>query len=192
MEGKPRWLRMTAALGLLLGVLGALASLAVAPFMAAASLSSEIETKSELLMLLERRAKDRDRLKRENDRLTAAGSQARALLEGETFGLTSANLQKRLVESVLTAGMTLRSIQSLDPINDGDLTSVSVRLVCRGTTEGMRTLLYNLESGEPFLFVDEVLAKTDRTTAEEGAREGGVELSVELKVTGFAAGKVGP
>lgn len=192
MQGKPAWVRQSLAVGLLIAGLAMLVAAAAAPFLMANDFKSEIESKDELLTALTRRAKDRDRLKSENDRLAAAGSQARALIEGESFGLASANLQKLLVENVQSAGLTLRSIQSLDPANDGDLTAVSVRLVCRGVTDGLRTLLHALESGEPLLFVDEVLIKSERSPGEEGTREGGTEISIELKVSGFTTGRLAP
>ncbi len=192
MDSRPRWVRQAAAVGILVAGLMALVAAAIMPFMASAGLRGDIEAKTELLAVLERRAKDRDRLKGENERLVAAGSQARALLDGETFGLASANLQKLLVENVQSAGLTLRSIQSLDPVGDADLTAVAVRLVCRATSESLRTLLHTLETGEPLLFVDEILIKADRAAGEEIAREGPTELAVELKVSGFASGKLAP
>lgn len=192
MADQALWIRQATAIGLLIASLAALLAVAAAPFLVASGLQGDIEGRRELLTVLERRAGDRDRLKSESERLAASGNRAQALLDGDTYGIASANLQKLLVDTVQAAGLSLRSIQALDPAADGDLTVVAVRLVCRGGIDGLRTLLHTLETGEPLLFVDELLVKQDRSGPAEGPRVGGVELSVELRVNGHAAGRLAP
>jgi general secretion pathway protein M len=188
----PRWIARTFAVLVLLTVLAVLASLAVAPFMVSDAWREDQERNEARLALLERRAAQRDRLVAEQKSRAAAGTRSNALLEGATFGLASAELQKLLVEGVQSAGLTLRSIQALEPVGTDDFTTLPVRMVVKGTTEGLRALLHGLETGEPLLFIDELSVKPERSTLADEAPAGPIELAVELRVSGTVAGRKAP
>lgn len=175
-----------------IGLLGLLAALAAGPFLMADDLATQVETRRAKLAILERQAALRDRLKGEQARSTAESKAAPALLAGGTFGLASAALQKQLVEGAQAANLAVRSIQALEPSADGDFSIVPVRVVVKGTTVGLQQLLHGLETGEPMLFVDELNVKPERSAPSEGPPTGPVELTVELRVSGYVAGNKAP
>jgi hypothetical protein len=118
-----------------------------------------------------------------------ATARAERLLAGDPFLLeTTATLaanalQRRLAALAGESGMALRSIGREEGRELGyeGLVPTALKLEAETTIAGLQTFLHRLETGTPFVLVDEVRV---RPTEREGEAVGR-RLAVELVVVGF-------
>ena len=75
---------------------------------------------------------------------------------GESEALVAAQLQDVVKQTIERTGGVLDSAQTLPVEQDGQVRRVAVRIRMRGTTENLFLALYELESKEPYLFLDSV------------------------------------
>lgn len=110
------------------------------------------------------------------------------LLEGPTVTVAGANLLQRVAAAVGNAGGTVQSSQvdvSGAQTKDG---FVGLVVSCELEQPALQKLLYDLEAGMPFLFVDQLDVQVPQTTAQNEAGTGRVR--VLLGVSGqWQAGK---
>lgn len=113
---------------------------------------------------------------KEGDQLTAGSP----LLEGATVTVGGANLLQRVAGSVTRLGgnilytqVDLQGLQSKDGF-------VSVTISCEVEQPALQQLLYDLEAGMPFLFVDQLVAQGP---AAPGAMPEG-KLRILISVSG--------
>ena len=111
---------------------------------------------ADVLSQLEKRNPAAPRSQSQGDNLANAGS---PLLEGATVTIGGANLLQRVAGSVSRLGgnilytqVDLQGTQSKDGF-------VSVTVSCEIEQPMLQQLLYDLESGMPFLFVDQLVAQ---------------------------------
>lgn len=106
-----------------------------------------------------------------------------------TPSLAAADLQQRVKMAVEAAGGTLRSTQSLPPVEEGNTVKVTVNATVTGDIESLRKILHSLESQTPLLFVDnlEVSAREIRQRLSNGrmSDDTRVQLSVQFEVSGY-------
>ncbi len=165
-----------AALGLLLGLLAALGFGAVGPVLGTlGGLDARIaEQKAQL-------ARFRDRLAQGRVRARIAVAD-RALLAAESPALAAAELRDILDRAVAAAGAELRSVtvEPSRPLAPGAAwVPLTVRLV--SDMAGLETLLYRLETGEPYLVVEALdLRRARRGTGPDA-------LAIRLEIAGIAA-----
>jgi general secretion pathway protein M len=107
----------------------------------------------------------------------------------ENFALAANALQKRVVGMIEETEGKLVTI-SVDPpvAGDEDLARrVSVQVTAELTNEALQKVLYQLESGVPFAFIDSF--SVSRTEAREGAAKDETKeaprLSVSMNITGY-------
>ena len=126
---------------------------------------TSIEQSKELLQRYEALAEQRsllaDHLAKQQKR---AGSTA-GYLTGPSDALAAAQLQDRVKSVVEAAGGELRSTQILPATAlEGDLgfrrATLRVRFIV--TIEGLETTLYELETGQPYLIIDDVTVRQER------------------------------
>jgi general secretion pathway protein M len=106
------------------------------------------------------------------------------LLEGATMTVGGANLLQRVATAIAKLGGSIQYTQvDLEgpQAKDG---FVSVTVNCEVTQPALQQLLYDLEAGMPFLFIDQLVAQGPAT--QVAATPGGPEpkLRVLISVSG--------
>lgn len=130
--------------------------MAALPFVRVSSLEQTIEQKQNELFQLRKQITREGELRRENSDLAALGHDASLLLEGETTGIAGANLQRLLHELVLEHDGAASSFQILPPKEDGNLMRIPISLSIRVGMDGLRDILYRIETGTPLIFIDDI------------------------------------
>ena len=102
-----------------------------------------------------------------------------AYLEGATVTVAGATLLQRVAGSVVKFGGNVLSTQ-LDVQSTGKPGFLSMIVSCEMEQLQLQQLLYDLEAGMPFLFIDQLVVQTP--TTEAGAQPG--KLRVLLAVSG--------
>lgn len=119
---------------------------------------------------------------------STAGHPGTPFLEGPTVTVAGANLLQRVAAAVSDVGGQIQSSQvdvSGAQTKDG---FVGLVVSCELEQPALQKLLYNLEAGMPFLFVDQLDVQVPQTTALSDAGAGRVR--VILGVSGqWQAGK---
>jgi general secretion pathway protein M len=126
-------------------------------------------------------------LRKENSELAAVGEDASLLLlQGETTGIAGANLQKLMSGLVLQHGGAASSIQILPTKEDGNLVRIPISLSISVGIDGLRDILYGLETGAPLLFIDDITIRSE--SAEFGTTDPHYlgPLDVTLQISGYA------
>jgi len=103
-------------------------------------------------------------------------------LEGQTLTTAGAALLQRITSIIINAGGTLVSseiVQRGPPSRDGYVTAL---VTCELEQESLQKVLYEIEAGVPYLFIDQLQVQT-LLEAGQGGR-----LRVLLGATGFWTG----
>ncbi len=104
------------------------------------------------------------------------------LLKGKTFGIAGANLQKIVSVIVNKNGGTVKSIQLADKKIQGNLVGVSINTKISTDINGLQKILYNIETGSPYLFIEGLIIRKINVQDNPFKK---VMLDISLKVTGF-------
>jgi general secretion pathway protein M len=149
---------------------------------------ARIEQAKELLQRYEALAQQRsllaDRLAEQQERAASAAG----YLQGPSDALAAAQLQDRVKSVIETAGGELRSTQILpaEPL-EADLgvrrTTLRVHFVV--TIEGLETTLYELETGQPYLIIDEVTVRQERVRRRRNEPGEHPMLDVSFELFGY-------
>ncbi|MGX1165406.1 general secretion pathway protein M [Bradyrhizobium sp. USDA 372] len=110
-------------------------------------------------------------------------------LEGPTVTVAGANLLQRVAAAVGEAGGSVQSSQvdvSGAQARDG---FVGLVVSCELEQSALQKLLYDLEAGMPFLFVDQLDVQVPQTTALNEASAGRVRVILGVSGQWQAAGK---
>ena len=166
------------------------ARLVVAPLLAAyRDAGAEIEQAEFLLQryraLAEQRPAMAERLAEQQELVASADG----YLQGPSDALAAAQLQDRVKTVVEGVGGELRSTQILtaQPVEiDAKIRRAALRVQFVVTIEGLAQTLYELESGQPYLLIDELLVREQRTRSG-GNNEPETEtlLDVSLELSGY-------
>jgi general secretion pathway protein M len=143
-------------------------------------LRGEIAQKSRLLAELTRRAAA------EAPAPGRAGArQSGSAIAAPTETIAASELQKRILERVESAGGVVHSVQA-EPVKDAavdGLRRVVAQLSFDSSTTGLQSLLFDLETGAPFMFVDTLVVQP-AAPSTLGARAAD-KLRVNLSTTGY-------
>ena len=116
-------------------------------------------------------------------------AQADGYLEGPSDALAAAQLQDRVKSVVETAGGELRSTQILPAESlEGDLgfRRTTIRVQIAVGIEGLASTLYELETGQPYLLIDDVTVRQERVRRQRrGQPESEPILDVNLELFGY-------
>jgi general secretion pathway protein M len=113
--------------------------------------------------------------------LKRRAAEADGLLRGANETLMAAAIQNRIKALVDAAHGELKSMQIMPPQADGPLRRITVRGQIGMTIEAAQRVFYDLEDGEPALFLDNLGIRS----REETRRHDGM-LEVNLDVYGYA------
>ncbi len=182
-----------AALALLAGVIGALYAFAVQPLVAEyGNAERRIAEASERLARYQRIAGASGALQGRLDELLERQSASGIYLGGGTDALAGAELQEIVNKTVESVGGGLRSIQILPVKTDGEFRRVGVRVQMTATISQVARILYTLESGKTFLFVESLEISNRRTRRRRG---GPVDMDpvllVRLDLSGYLRPEAG-
>jgi hypothetical protein len=108
------------------------------------------------------------------------------LLRGANETLMAAAIQNRIKALVDAAHGELKSMQILPPQADGPLRRITVRGQIAMTVEAAQRVFYDLEGGEPVLFLDNVGIRAREETRRRRDRADDGMLEVHLDVYGYA------
>jgi general secretion pathway protein M len=100
-------------------------------------------------------------------------------LEGQTQTLASAALLQRVTSAVTRAGGSIVSSEVSPPGAQSKANYVRVSITCEIKQEGLQPLLYDIEAGMPFLFVNQLTAEAPPADGE------GKPMRVVLGVSGL-------
>jgi general secretion pathway protein M len=149
---------------------------------------ARIEQAKELLQRYEALAQQRsllaDRLAEQQERAASAAG----YLQGPSDALAAAQLQDRVKSVVQTAGGELRSTQILpaEPLEAGlGVRRTTLRVHFVVTIEGLETTLYELETGQPYLIIDEVTVRQERVRRRRNEPGEHPMLDVSFELFGY-------
>jgi general secretion pathway protein M len=147
-------------------------------------LRGEMEQKSHLLAELTRRAAAQAPG-------PASGGSARpsgAAVSAPTETIAASELQRQILERAESGGSVVHSVQA-EPVKDaavGGLRRLVAQLSFDSSTTGLQRLLFDLETGTPFMFVDALVVQP--TAASVPGTRTGDKLRVNLSVTSYWLG----
>ncbi|CCD94814.1 putative General secretion pathway protein M, GspM [Bradyrhizobium sp. ORS 375] len=115
----------------------------------------------------------------------AAAPGGSVFVEGRTVTIAGAALVQRLTEAITKVGGNVLSTQVDLPAARTNANMISVVASCELEQPALQQLLYDIEAGFPFLFVDQLHVQQPlATAASEGAR-----LRVQLTISGQWRGR---
>ena len=79
----------------------------------------------------------------------------------------------------------MRSVQSLPSLAEEELTRIGLRVVMTGSLGPMIRVLHELESGEPYLFVDNLQIKSTKRRRRRKQEQPVDRLSIRFDVYGY-------
>jgi len=177
--------RRLLALLILVLLLGLLTSVTVVPVIEAnRRYSDAIATMGNRLERLRQTATITATLQPQSEQLRNNQATDTHYLRSDTAALAAAELQRIVAEA--TAGKTAQvlSTQILPETREKDFTRIGLKVRMRGTLEGIVQMFYALESGDPYLFLDNISL---RARASRYQNRGGVPetLDADFELTGY-------
>jgi general secretion pathway protein M len=106
-------------------------------------------------------------------------------LNHETEALAGVELQNRVSDAVAANSGTIRSLQPLPGARDSDFQRITLRVLITTTIESLFRILYTLETGQPFLFIDNVDIKSNSTRTASQEKPSEPVLTVAFDLYGF-------
>jgi general secretion pathway protein M len=177
------------AVALLLVAVLALVQLLVLPVLAAyRETAASIEQSQTLLQRYRALAAQRPQLEEELAAQQKAEVASVAYLEGTSEALAAAALQDQVRAIITRAGGDLRSTQILPVEPAGPESSVrraSLRLQLAVDVDGLQQLLYELETSEPYLFVEDLNIRERSLRRLRDEDDQAPVLDVSLEVSGY-------
>ncbi len=188
----PKWVSRTAALSLLVFVIGALYLLIVSPVIEAYRSTDEASREAlEQLARYEHISKTNPNRKAELEKLSKQQSRSGVYLAGDTDALAAAGLQEDVSAKIKKNGGKVRSMQILPVKADGDFKRVSVRVQLTATLGSFARILYALESGKPYVFIDNLDVKNRRARKSKKGTEEDPELVIRFDLYGYLRPELG-
>jgi general secretion pathway protein M len=188
----PKWVSRTAALALLAFVIGTLYLLVAAPVIEEYRTTERTSRDAlEQLARYENIAKTNPNRKAELELLASRQSRSGLYLAGDTDALAAAGLQEDVGAKIEKNGGKLRSIQILPVKTDGDFKRVTVRVQLTATLGSFTRILYALESGKPYVFIDNLDVKNRRARQVKKALQEDPELVIRFDLYGYLRPEVG-
>ncbi|MFZ5465925.1 MAG: type II secretion system protein GspM [Pseudomonadota bacterium] len=177
------------ALGLLLAILAGVYAFAIDPVLALYRDNRDrIDELSLRLGQHQRLAAERPALEDEHARLSRSRPAGGYYLTSESEALAVAELQAYVKQVIESSGGGLVSIQPILSSAADTRGRVKAQIRMQGPIKAVRDVLYRLESGSPWLLVDEVELMQGRSDRRKvGAGQPGT-LDVRFNLTGFMRG----
>ncbi|MHA1528074.1 MAG: type II secretion system protein GspM [Alphaproteobacteria bacterium] len=186
MTQMPPFISRIMALALLLGLVLLVAVFGVLPFAEKVRLTDEaLEFNREMIARLSRSAAHPGSYDAQIDLLRARINDSGLYIRAATEPLAAAAVQEHLKRAVGLYGGELRSVQSLPSLAEEELTRIGLRVVMTGALGPMIQVLHELESGEPYLFVDNLQIKSATRRRRRTQEPAVARLSIRFDVHGY-------
>ena len=114
----------------------------------------------------------------------ASGMSGSPFLEGRTVEVAGAALQQRVVAAVRDAGGNVQSSQVDLQGSQAKQGYVSLSANCEVGQGALQQLLYDLESGMPFLFIDQLVVQMPQSGGGAGVETEAARMRVQIDVSG--------
>ena len=117
------------------------------------------------------------------------------VLAGDSASFAAASLQERVKIMVRRGGGQLMSTQVLAPEVDGSFSRITIRAQLSVPTAALQEILYDLESGTPYLVVDRLtvtvraMPAADSAFGQSAIRGTRANLQVQMDISGFLHNK---
>ncbi|SFV29579.1 type II secretion system protein GspM [Hyphomicrobium facile] len=174
------------SLSVLAAALALMVLFAAAPFVRLSTIDAAISEHQVELSNLQRQLATEGEVRKENSELAMLGQDTDLLLKGETTGIAGANLQKLLNNLVVAHGGAASSFQILPPQEDGNLVRIPMGLSISVGVDGLRDILYDLETGTPLIFLDEIAIRSRQGDFQAPDPNYIGPYDVTLQLSGFA------
>ena len=178
--------RRVVAVGLLAVVLLALYSFVVGPLLTGyAESRRQVAESRAALARYEEIGRAIPGLEKQLDALHQRGATAAGYLDGQNETLVAAALQERLKTAVVQTGGHLSSTQVLASAEKGQTRRVVVRGQMQMNIASLQRVLYTLESGAPYLFIDNLDVRPVVGPRGPDSAAGDAVLDVHFDVYGY-------
>jgi general secretion pathway protein M len=148
----------------------------------------DIKQSKELLAVYRAEIASRDRLEDELAGLRRREAAGGGLVSGTSAALAAADIQSRMKAMIERHGGRVRSVQNLPAAPVKGFEKVSVRYDLSITAGGLKGLLYQIETGTPYLFLDDIDLRMPEGWQEEGPQNAPPEMQVRWTVEGYREG----
>ncbi len=176
------------ALVLLASVLYALAAFVALPIKAHHdAMEEDLAQRRDLIDRLARSIVNRGGLEAREGALREAISESGIFLDAGTEALAAAELQIHLTAAVEAAGGDLRSLHVLPSRIEGPLARIAMRAVIGASHEEILRILYDLETGRPYLFVETLRIDAEKSRRRARTLRDSSAYLLNLDVAAFAA-----
>ena len=174
------------ALGVLLGLLGAVFALVIQPIISSTSeAQEELDSTVFRIEKIVRSLNKKEDLLKLKEQLRKQNSTDRKLLSTETASMASADLQSKIKQILTDSGAELASLQVLPERTEDPFVRIGVKVRMNSSTSALRSVLYNLETAVPYLFVDYLSVRAVRGVNATGNQDEVDQLNIEFDVVGF-------
>ncbi len=179
------WTSRAAALGLLALVLAAIYGLLLGPLIGRhETYQVTIHDLEERLARYRSVEADRRAVQARFDALRRRRRGVEVYLKAATLTLAGAELQERTKRVVESSGGTLVSTQTLPERTEGGLVQVSIKVRMNGDVGSLQKVFYELESGQPVLFLDNVFIRSRMVRRGRGISTAS-ELDINFDIVGY-------
>jgi len=164
-----------------LGFAAAMMSLAIVTWLSLAGLANDYADYAASLDLLDRLEGRKPSI---GSPIDASGMPGSPFLEGATVSIAGAALQQRVVSAVQTAGGSVLSSQVDLQGAEGKQGYVTLSASCEIAENALQQLIYDLESGMPFLFVDQLIVQAPQSSPLVGGEAVSARMRLQIDVSG--------
>ncbi len=154
----------------------------------------DIDQLERRLQILQRKVAAGDELRARQTELKRMLATNRHYLPSKTEALAAADLQRMVKSIARTNGVEVPSTQSLLAVQELGFSGVTLKVKVRGKLENLARIIHTLESGRPFLFLDNLSIRSrvqhDRRINFKGGQHARTinlveTLDAEFEVTGY-------
>ena len=190
----PRQSRLL-ALAILVLVIVLVFTLAVAPLWALnRHYADRIDGLEQRLAVQQRAVAAGSDLRMRHKQLQQAVAGNRQYLQSATEALAAADLQRIINRVAGTNGMDVFSTQTLPSIEESDFTGIALKVRMRGPLENLVKVFHALETGQPYLFLQNVSINSRGQRRIQRSRKGRPAsnaqlLQVDFDLVGYLSGK---
>ena len=135
------------------------------------------------LQILQRAVSASDGLRTQHDQLKRSLVSNRHYLQGNSDALAAANLQSTVKRQASSKRMEVLSTQILPSKKEAGFTRIALKVRMRGTLENTVQLMHSLETGQPYLFLDNVTIRS--ISRRRTGNTAGQMLNVDFDLIGY-------
>lgn len=184
--GWPPERRRKAALAFLAGaVVASLLLVALPVWLAHRHYDVALEDIDKRLARYERLSAARPALERKLEAVRAMGSR-KYFLKASAASLSAAEIQERVRQFVEGSGGRMISVQVGQPRSEGRFRQVAVTLQLNANVAALRRILYAMETGEPYVFIDSLMVRAQVPPGFKAPPGVEPEMFIQLEISGYA------